>query len=166
MRAPAHAAVRRRGRAGRGVPSALALLLTAVTAVVPMLGGTPASAARATSSTSRPAPAAASYTIPASTGSTSAGGETRRTTRPAARSMAAGPTRRLHSGQDAALEHHRPATRAVDTHHPGQPATGAADPTGPPPVSAPPTCRLPAPSPRDRFLPVGAGRSPPFTCGS
>jgi hypothetical protein len=166
MRAPTHAVVRRRGRARRGVPSALALLLTAVTAVVPMLGGTPASAARATSSTGRPAPAAASYTSPVSTGSTSAGGETRRTTRPAARTVTAGPTRRLHSGQDADLEHHRPATRAVDAHHPAQPATGAAGHTGPPPAATPPTRSLPDPSPRDRFLPVGAGRAPPITCGS
>jgi hypothetical protein len=153
-------AVRRLGPAAVLRP-VLVVVLAALTALVPLLGSASASA-RSASRAAAPTFSSA-WTVPSS----SAGSESRRTTGPAARTSTAGLTRRLHADQGG-VDHSGSSRRTADTHptHPAHPATGGADPTGPPRTARRYSCDRPDHPAHHRFLPVGAGRAPPSTCGS
>jgi hypothetical protein len=150
-------AVRRLGLAAVLRP-VLVVVLAALTALVPLLGSASASARSASRA------AAPTFSSAWTVSPQSAGSESRRTAGPAARASTAGLTRRLHADQGA-VDHGDSSRRTVDT-HPTHPATGGADPTGPPSTGRRYSCDRPDHPAHHRFLPVGAGRAPPFTCGS
>ncbi|MGZ4609826.1 MAG: hypothetical protein ACXV2H_06180 [Actinomycetes bacterium] len=163
MRAPSHA-VRRAGRAPRqhAGRQALVMLLTALTALVPLVGNAPASAAGTATRSAASAPA---FGHTATTTASSSGSESRRSTRVASRATTSGAARRLDT-EPGPLAQGQPRHRSADTGLRGVPATGGADPTGPPHLLDTGRCATPDPLPLHRFLPVGSGRSPPTTCGS
>jgi hypothetical protein len=147
-----------RAQQGPRIHPALTLLVIALTALSQLLTGAPAGAARAAP---RPTPAAPTYTSPAPAGSASAGRENRRSARPAGPATSTGATRRLESSQRALVR----ASRGMDAGHPGSPATDGTYAASRRLLRLTQACDPLDPA-HHRFLPVGAGRSPPDGCGS
>jgi hypothetical protein len=131
---------------------------------VPLLGiANPANAARVTSR------AAATTTLSATATGTHAGSTTGSDSRRTARAATAAVTtsgRRIEAPRSAVDNDRSLQTGGFGGHYPTQPATGGLDRTGPPALLATCLTSRQAFHLSARTTPVGAGRSPPSSCGS